>query len=155
FLRRRARSLFSFAHYDLFQRNLLEGRPNDWHCGAGGRFLYVCEDGLVHYCSQQRGAPGIPLEQYGPADLAREGGTAKPWAANCPISCVHETALVDRFRRDPRATLMALMESRKQSDPDFVPPLAIRGLSAIFLDSRWSRKFADIAVWLLRLDPPS
>ena len=28
------------------------------------RYLYVCEDGLVHYCSQQRGYPGIPLEEY-------------------------------------------------------------------------------------------
>ena len=35
-----------------------------WHCRAGGRFLYICEDGLVHYCSQQRGRPGIPLSQY-------------------------------------------------------------------------------------------
>jgi len=22
---------------------------------AGSRYLYICEDGLVHYCSQQRG----------------------------------------------------------------------------------------------------
>jgi hypothetical protein len=25
------------------------------------RYLYICEDGLVHYCSQQRGTPGTPL----------------------------------------------------------------------------------------------
>jgi hypothetical protein len=29
------------------------GKPNDWKCRAGGRYLYICEDGLVHYCSQQ------------------------------------------------------------------------------------------------------
>jgi len=23
----------------------------------GARYLYICEDGLVHYCSQQRGYP--------------------------------------------------------------------------------------------------
>ena len=34
------------------------GKPNDWRCRAGARYLYICEDGLVHYCSQQRGYPG-------------------------------------------------------------------------------------------------
>ena len=41
--------LFTFAHLDAFQTNLMKGLPNDWHCRAGGRFLYICEDGLVHY----------------------------------------------------------------------------------------------------------
>src|SRR5579885_889379 len=50
--------LFSFAHLDAFQQNTIRGLPNQWHCPAGGRFLYICEDGLVHYCSQQRGHPG-------------------------------------------------------------------------------------------------
>jgi len=53
--------LFSFAHFDHFQDNIARGEANRWHCRAGGRFLYICEDGLVHYCSQQRGRPGIPL----------------------------------------------------------------------------------------------
>ena len=35
--------------------NLIDGRPNQWRCRAGARYLYICEDGLVHYCSQQRG----------------------------------------------------------------------------------------------------
>ena len=43
-----------------FQDNLADGKPNDWRCRAGARYLYVCEDGLVHYCSQQRGYPGRP-----------------------------------------------------------------------------------------------
>ncbi len=41
-----------------FQNNLADGKPNEWRCRAGARYLYVCEDGLVHYCSQQRGLPG-------------------------------------------------------------------------------------------------
>ena len=45
-----------------FQDNLADGKPNEWRCRAGARYLYVCEDGLVHYCSQQRGYPGVPLE---------------------------------------------------------------------------------------------
>ena len=49
---------FSFVHHDSFQGNIVRGLPNAWHCPAGGRFLYICEEGLVHYCSQQRGHPG-------------------------------------------------------------------------------------------------
>ena len=47
-----------------FQDNLADGKPNEWRCRAGARYLYVCENGLVHYCSQQRGYPGMPLETY-------------------------------------------------------------------------------------------
>ena len=58
------RSVFDYANYNRFQRNLADGRPNDWHCRAGARYLYICEDGRVHWCSQQRGRPGVPLEDY-------------------------------------------------------------------------------------------
>ena len=37
----------------------------------------LCEDGLVHWCSQQRGYPGIPLEKYSAEDLRREYHTKK------------------------------------------------------------------------------
>jgi MoaA/NifB/PqqE/SkfB family radical SAM enzyme len=47
-----------------FQVNLVDGKPNAWRCRAGARYLYICENGLVHYCSQQRGAPGIPVDKY-------------------------------------------------------------------------------------------
>ena len=53
-IRALGKNMFSFAHLDSFQRNTVRGLPNPWHCPAGGRFLYICEDGLVHYCSQQR-----------------------------------------------------------------------------------------------------
>ena len=53
-----------------FQDNLADGKPNDWRCRAGARYLYVCEDGLVHYCSQQRGYPAVPLETYTSATSA-------------------------------------------------------------------------------------
>ena len=90
--------LFSFAHFDSFQENISRGVPNDWHCRAGGRFLYVCEDGLVHYCSQQRGRPGIPLDDYTIEDLKREAARPKGCAPFCTISCVHQTAMLDSFR---------------------------------------------------------
>src|SRR3989441_5122456 len=49
----------SFTRINGFQDNIAQGRPNQWRCRAGARYLYICEDGLVHYCSQQRGYPGI------------------------------------------------------------------------------------------------
>src|SRR5438309_3838487 len=42
----------NYAQFDKFQQAIAEGRPNDWRCRAGSRYLYICEDGLVHYCSQ-------------------------------------------------------------------------------------------------------
>src|ERR1051325_1552974 len=42
-----------------FQDNLADGKPYGWRCRAGARYLYICEDGLVHYCSQQRGYPAV------------------------------------------------------------------------------------------------
>src|SRR5258706_1163265 len=34
-----------------FQDNLADGHPNTWRCRAGARYPYICENGLVHYCS--------------------------------------------------------------------------------------------------------
>lgn len=84
-----------------FQDNLVDGKPNGWRCRAGARYLYICEDGLVHYCSQQRGYPGIPLEQYTPADIRREYMTKKACAPYCTIACVHQVATFDN-KRDPQ-----------------------------------------------------
>ena len=53
-----------FSQLNYFQDSIAVGEPNNWRCRAGSRYLYICEDGLVHYCSQQRGFPGTPLEQY-------------------------------------------------------------------------------------------
>jgi MoaA/NifB/PqqE/SkfB family radical SAM enzyme len=81
-----------------FQENLVDGKPNAWHCRAGARYLYVCEQGLVHYCSQQRGYPAIPLVDYTARDVAREFETKKPCAPYCTIGCVHRASVLDRWR---------------------------------------------------------
>jgi len=91
----------SYARFNGFQEAIAEGRVNNWRCRAGARYLYVCEDGLVHYCSQQRGYPGKPVEQYTREDMAREYRTAKACAPACTVSCVHQTSLID-FWRDPQ-----------------------------------------------------
>ncbi|HEX8179027.1 MAG TPA: radical SAM protein [Pyrinomonadaceae bacterium] len=87
-----------YARLDWFQENLAAGRPNDWSCRAGARYLYICEDGLVHYCSQQRGNPGIPLAAYTQADIDREYVTEKWCAPYCTVACAQKTALLDDWR---------------------------------------------------------
>src|SRR5437879_6615234 len=81
-----------------FTDNIALGRPNQWRCRAGARYLYICEDGLVHYCSQQRGYPAIPLEQYTIADIRREYLTEKACAPHCTVSCVHQVSIFDSWR---------------------------------------------------------
>jgi MoaA/NifB/PqqE/SkfB family radical SAM enzyme len=88
----------SFSRVNSFQHNIAAGRANDWRCRAGSRYLYVCENGLVHYCSQQRGYPAIPLDEYTEAHRRREFLTKKGCAARCTVSCVHQISVVDRWR---------------------------------------------------------
>ncbi|MGH9583207.1 MAG: radical SAM protein, partial [Bryobacteraceae bacterium] len=133
--------LFSFTHFDSFQRNIVRGAPNRWHCPAGGRFLYICEDGLVHYCSQQRGHPAIPLELYTREDVLREGRKPKGCAPFCTISCVHQTAMLDEFRTHPRETLAGIVERRKELDPAWEPPASVRALAWMFLNDSHARHF--------------
>src|SRR5262245_54917311 len=84
-----------------FQDNLADGKPNDWRCRAGARYLYVCEDGLVHYCSQQRGYPAVPLDTYTVDDIRREFATPKSCAPYCTVGCVHRVSTMD-FWRSPQ-----------------------------------------------------
>lgn len=88
----------SYSRFNHFQRNLAEGKPNEWRCRAGARYIYVCEDGLVHYCSQKRGIPGVPIAQWSQADLDREFYSSKSCAPRCTISCVQQTSFIDFWR---------------------------------------------------------
>jgi MoaA/NifB/PqqE/SkfB family radical SAM enzyme len=88
----------TYTRLDGFQHNLVAGRPNEWRCRAGARYLYICEDGLVHYCSQQRGYPGIPLADYTMKDFAREYDAEKPCAPLCTVACSHKVATLDNWR---------------------------------------------------------
>jgi MoaA/NifB/PqqE/SkfB family radical SAM enzyme len=147
--------LFSFAHLDAFQRNIVRALPNQWHCPAGGRFLYICEEGLVHYCSQQRGRPGIPLEHYSRQDLVREAAKPKGCAPFCTISCVHQTAMLDDFRTKPRETLAGIIARRRERDPQWQTPFAVRALDWMFLrDSRARNLFGAMAVRLFGTKAP-
>jgi MoaA/NifB/PqqE/SkfB family radical SAM enzyme len=88
----------SYARFDKFQKNIVQAQPNHWRCRAGARYLYICEDGLVHYCSQQRGYPAIPLAEYTRDRMRREFNTRKSCAPFCTVSCVQQVAMLDNWR---------------------------------------------------------
>jgi MoaA/NifB/PqqE/SkfB family radical SAM enzyme len=88
----------NYSRFNYFQDRIALGLPNQWRCRAGARYLYICEDGLVHYCSQQRGYPGKALAEYTVADIRREFLTEKSCAPHCTVSCVHQVAYLDFWR---------------------------------------------------------
>jgi MoaA/NifB/PqqE/SkfB family radical SAM enzyme len=94
----------NYSRFNYFQTNIANGKPNNWRCRAGSRFLYICENGLVHYCSQQRGYPGVPLAEYTHKDLEREFLTEKTCAPNCTVSCVHQISFIDFWRAPQKST---------------------------------------------------
>ena len=95
----------SYSRFNHFQEAIANGKTNDWRCRAGGRYLYICEFGLVHYCSQQRGYPGVPLASYTTADVKREFLTEKSCAPSCTISCVHQVSYIDHWRAPQKTTI--------------------------------------------------
>lgn len=137
---------YSMAKHNPFQQKLVAGLPNDWHCRAGSRYLYICEDGLVHWCSQQRGYPAVPLEMYTREDLEREFHTMKSCAPYCTVSCVHRVALVDNLRERPFETLMELTPGRERG---IRAPWTVNLLRWMFVTGRQRELFRKAAARLL------
>jgi hypothetical protein len=86
----------------------------------------------VHYCSQQRGYPAIPLEKYSEVDLEREYSTKKPCAPFCTVSCVHRVAMIDLVREKPREALVSFFPPATPGAPSRLP-LGVKILSSVFL----------------------
>jgi MoaA/NifB/PqqE/SkfB family radical SAM enzyme len=149
-IERLRKPFYTSALYNRFHNNLVRGLANDWHCRAGSRYLYICEDGLVHYCSQQRGYPGIPLENYGPDDLEREYHTVKQCAPYCTISCVQRGSMVDELRENPIEAINRFFPSRGANEK---MPLPVRILTWLFLPTKKSpRRIAtNVALRLLKV----
>jgi len=108
----------NYSQLSFFQENIARGLPNQWRCRAGARYLYICEDGLVHYCSQQRGYPAKPLAEYTLEDFRREYVTEKDCAPHCTVSCVHYVSYFD-FWRAPQT----IADPRRSLDAQTRPPL--------------------------------
>src|SRR6266513_362532 len=99
------------ARLNWFQDSIAEGKPYNWRCRAGARYLYICEEGLVHWCSQQRGYPGIPLADYTMKDFYREYNTEKWCAPTCTLQCVHQVGILDNWRDPQQAPGLTKPES--------------------------------------------
>jgi MoaA/NifB/PqqE/SkfB family radical SAM enzyme len=104
----------SYAQFNYFQDNIAHGRENHWRCRAGARYLYVCEDGLVHYCSQQRGYPAKPLMEYTVEDIRREYRTEKACAPRCTVACAHQVSYIDFWRGRQDLAPAALPEAQPE-----------------------------------------
>jgi MoaA/NifB/PqqE/SkfB family radical SAM enzyme len=115
----------SFSRFNNFQHNVARGREHSWRCRSGSRYLYICEDGLVHWCSQQRGYPAIPLAQYTPQMRRREYFTDKFCAPRCTVSCVQQVGILDNWR-DPQ-TLKPMPMAPPPAQPELVQIGATRG----------------------------
>ena len=100
----------NYSRFNHFQDAIADGKPNTWRCRAGSRYLYICEDGLVHYCSQQRGFPAKPLDEYTIDDIRREFVTEKGCAPHCTVSCVHQISYIDHWRAPQTIAAMAPRE---------------------------------------------
>jgi MoaA/NifB/PqqE/SkfB family radical SAM enzyme len=106
----------SYSRFNEFQHNVARGKEHDWKCRAGSRYLYICEDGLVHWCSQQRGYPGVPLSQYTDERRHQEYYTHKGCAPKCTVSCVQQVGILDNWRSPQHLQPQAVPASVGKSD---------------------------------------
>lgn len=130
---------FSVISHNPWRKNLVQGLPNDWHCGAGGRHLYICENGLVHYCMAQRWYPAIPLSQYTREDIEREKKAKKSCAPYCTIFCIQRVAMLDEVRENPRKALERFFPPQGEDGKESCIPVPIRVVSALLAPSQASK----------------
>jgi MoaA/NifB/PqqE/SkfB family radical SAM enzyme len=84
-----------------WEGDLLRDGSAPFKCRAGGRYLYVDEFGIVSYCSQRRGSPGIDLLDYTADDVERGFYTPKGCEARCTIGCARRASAFDQWRTQP------------------------------------------------------
>jgi len=92
-----------------YRARLIASGAADFKCRAGSRYLYIDEHGVVHWCSQQRGAFTKPLADYTSEDLFEQFHTRKDCAPTCTVGCVRTASRFDEWRPqrlpDPRGRL--------------------------------------------------
>ncbi len=142
---------FPLGKHDHFQDSVVCGNPAPWHCRAGARYLYVCEDGLVHRCSQQRSNPAIPLKDYTTEHIEREYRSRKKCESYCTVSCVHRVAVLDEIRESPMEALGRIFPGQGTQDVRRKIPLPARLLARMFATGRHRRIFSKAALWALRV----
>jgi MoaA/NifB/PqqE/SkfB family radical SAM enzyme len=95
---------FSFIEQEYGEK-LLRGEMPSWKCRAGGRFIYVGEDGMVELCSGQRGRVGKAITEYTESDVRAQGARAKGCEKGCSILCAYRDSMLDN---DPPSLARAL-----------------------------------------------
>jgi len=146
---------FSIVSHNPWRKNLVQGLPNDWHCGAGGRHLYICENGLVHYCMAQRGYPAIPLAQYTREDIERESKVKKSCAPYCTIFCIQRVAMLDELKQDPQKALKRFFPPHEADGKETRIPAPIQVIRALFVPAEGpnrERLLHKAALRILKID---
>ncbi len=82
-----------------YRDRLIAGGRAPFRCRAGARYLYVDEHGVVHWCSQTRGAFTRALLDYTVDDLARQFRAPKDCHATCTVGCARTASAWDEWRR--------------------------------------------------------
>lgn len=143
---------FPLGKHDHFQDSVVRGNPARWHCRAGARYLYVCEDGLVHRCSQQRGYPAVPLKDYTVEHIEQQYQSRKECESYCTVSCVHRVAVLDEIRENPMEALARIFPgSGVDGTRGNHLPLPAMLLARMFTTGRHRRILAKTALWALRV----
>jgi MoaA/NifB/PqqE/SkfB family radical SAM enzyme len=95
-----AQSLLAKPWWDrgTYERQLIEKGQAPFKCRAGGRYLYVDEWGIVHYCSQRFSMYQKPLMQYSLQDLKANFKQPKACHSTCTIGCVRRASWWDGWR---------------------------------------------------------
>jgi MoaA/NifB/PqqE/SkfB family radical SAM enzyme len=83
---------------DDYRRRLIEQGEAPFPCRAGARYLYVSEDGQVHWCSQTMALFSKHLADYAAQDLERQFHAPKPCADRCTVGCARSASAYDAWR---------------------------------------------------------
>ncbi len=81
-----------------YRQRLLDRGGAPFRCRSGARYLYVDEEGQVHWCSQTRALFSRDLLAYGDRDLAEQFRAGKPCAAECTVGCARSASAYDGWR---------------------------------------------------------
>ncbi|HET9438905.1 MAG TPA: radical SAM protein [Longimicrobiales bacterium] len=87
-----------FRHWRIapmldLHRARLAGKPADWKCAGGFKFLYVDEFGTVRACSQVHLSERMNVLEMTPAQL-KANNQHKSCEKECGVSCVIQTSLI-------------------------------------------------------------
>jgi MoaA/NifB/PqqE/SkfB family radical SAM enzyme len=116
-MQRHRRRTITHRFGEGWEYEMIQQGESDWKCRAGARYLYIDEDGIVSYCSQRRGEPGIPILKYGEKEIRRFFTERKGCEERCTLACVRRASSLDGFRFQEK-------EARPQSSKIPLPVVA-------------------------------